>query len=420
MTTLQDARIMDASAPKASRLLSLDVLRGLIILAMLFVNDIADVPGTPGWLRHAATHTDGMTFVDLVFPAFLFMVGMALPFAIGRRLASGDPAGRVWRHITVRTVGLVIIGFFMVNGDEMVEGGRLSINVWLILMYLGVMLLWNTYDRWRKDHPRTVVLLRFIGGGMLVVSALLYQGEAGSGVLALRPHWWGILGLIGWAYLAACVVYVPARKSPEALLGGMALFYLLFMAEHAGLFTGATHPSATNYTTSFASHAAIVLAGAMLGSMVQPTSSCQTPMSRVRWTLLFAGGLYLASVFLHALRGLGEIVIVSKNLATPTWCLRTAAYSALLWLAIYLIVDVWGARWGSTYLAAAGSNALFAYILAPLVVALYDLVLSTLTSHTWADLAPSFGAGVLRAGAAAMALTWLAGFLKSHGINLKL
>ena len=58
----------------STRLLSIDVLRGLTILVMMFVNDLEGVRGAPAWMKHVQPSTaDGMTFVDVVFPAFLFI-----------------------------------------------------------------------------------------------------------------------------------------------------------------------------------------------------------------------------------------------------------------------------------------------------------------------------------------------------------
>src|SRR5207247_880199 len=74
-----------ALASRAPRVLSVDVLRGLVMFTMVFVNDIAGGRGLPGWLKHFQNnkqHPSGMTFVDLVFPAFLFIVGMSIPLAI--------------------------------------------------------------------------------------------------------------------------------------------------------------------------------------------------------------------------------------------------------------------------------------------------------------------------------------------------
>ncbi|WP_315820042.1 DUF5009 domain-containing protein [Paraflavitalea speifideaquila] len=72
------------------RILSIDVFRGITILVMIFVNDVAGVSGIPSWMKHVPADADAMTFVDLVFPAFLFIVGMSLPFALNNRLAKGD------------------------------------------------------------------------------------------------------------------------------------------------------------------------------------------------------------------------------------------------------------------------------------------------------------------------------------------
>src|SRR5437016_4807964 len=68
-----------------ARTASVDVLRGLVMFTMVFVNDIAGARGLPGWLKHfhnTPKHPSGMTFVDVVFPAFLFIVGMSIPLAI--------------------------------------------------------------------------------------------------------------------------------------------------------------------------------------------------------------------------------------------------------------------------------------------------------------------------------------------------
>src|ERR1051325_1811765 len=104
------------SQAESSRIRSVDVLRGLTILVMMFVNDFHGVKSGPAWMKHMhPSDADGMTFVDVVFPAFLFIVGMSIPFAIGMRLERGDRPTAVWKHILARVLGLLVIGFFMVN-----------------------------------------------------------------------------------------------------------------------------------------------------------------------------------------------------------------------------------------------------------------------------------------------------------------
>jgi predicted acyltransferase len=177
--------------------------------------------------------------------------------------------------------------------------------------------------------------------------------------------------------------------------------------------------SGWNLITAFAPHGAIVLAGAMLGRVL--TGENRSPSERVRWTLGFAAVLYAASALLHTLLPLSPMFGISKIMATPAWCLRCAALTAGLWLACYLLVDAAGIRRGTRFLARAGTNALFAYVLAPFVCAAIDVVFElTGSSLTYGSLAPSFGIGLARGFTLAFGLTWLAGLLKDKGLDLRL
>ena len=71
----------DLSIARRERIYSIDVLHGITIFLMLFVNDLGWVNGVPWWMRHSPSNDDGITFVDLVFPAFLFVIGMSIPIA---------------------------------------------------------------------------------------------------------------------------------------------------------------------------------------------------------------------------------------------------------------------------------------------------------------------------------------------------
>ncbi|HYZ84192.1 MAG TPA: heparan-alpha-glucosaminide N-acetyltransferase domain-containing protein, partial [Bryobacteraceae bacterium] len=95
----------------AQRLLSLDVFRGGTIAAMILVNN----PGT--WtavyppLEHAAWH--GWTFTDLVFPFFLWMVGVSVTFSFAKRIANGDDKRRLWVHVLRRSFLIFAIGLLL-------------------------------------------------------------------------------------------------------------------------------------------------------------------------------------------------------------------------------------------------------------------------------------------------------------------
>ena len=56
------------------RILSIDAFRGITILVMIFVNELAGIHDIPEWMKHMPADADAMSFVDVVFPAFLFIV----------------------------------------------------------------------------------------------------------------------------------------------------------------------------------------------------------------------------------------------------------------------------------------------------------------------------------------------------------
>ena len=215
------------------RVLSIDAFRGITILVMIFVNELAAVQGIPAWMKHMPATADAMTFVDVVFPAFLFIVGMSVPFAIASRLAKGDSVGQLNAHILFRTLGLLVLGFFMVNA----EGGynekamAIPLALWSLLFYVGVILIWNVYTSLSKP---VVYALRATGVVLLLVLAWLYRGgEDGTGTMT--PQWWGILGLIGWAYLVACLWYQLVRGKLAGICAGIVLCARLYILGKAGI-----------------------------------------------------------------------------------------------------------------------------------------------------------------------------------------
>ncbi|UCE05138.1 MAG: DUF5009 domain-containing protein, partial [bacterium] len=305
------------------RIESIDVLRGITILVMLFVNDIAGVRGLPSWMKHVSANIDGMTFVDVVFPAFLFIVGMAIPFAIGRRFESGQTLWQIWRHILIRSLGLLIIGVIMVNSDSVSGEGIINPDLWILLAYAAIILIWN-----QPPKTKNVFLsrLRIAGMILLITLVFLYRGNEATGIVQLRTKWWGILGLIGWAYLITCIIYIPLRKNIAGLVGAISLLYCIFIADEAGFFSGLPWiKSWINIGSTWGSHSAIVVSGVVLGMILRPDSSVQTHFVRIRWALLYGLGLAAAGILLHSLHDVHKIFIINKILATPPWCLLSSA-----------------------------------------------------------------------------------------------
>ena len=105
-------RPVDPVTPRPKeRLLSLDVFRGFTLLGMVLVNSH---PGEiyPG-LGHAKWN--GWGFADLIFPFFVFIVGVAIPYSFANRLARGESREKLFKHILIRCVLLFAIGVFL-NG----------------------------------------------------------------------------------------------------------------------------------------------------------------------------------------------------------------------------------------------------------------------------------------------------------------
>ena len=82
--------------PLSERLLSLDLLRGITIAGMILVNDAGDEPSAYWPLKHA--QWNGWTPTDLVFPFFLFMVGVAMTFSLSSRMKRGESRGQLMQH----------------------------------------------------------------------------------------------------------------------------------------------------------------------------------------------------------------------------------------------------------------------------------------------------------------------------------
>ena len=95
----------------ADRLLSLDVMRGITITAMVLVNN----PGSWSYVYSPMGHAawDGWTPTDLIFPFFLFMVGISIVLAFEKRVESGIPPAKLYRSIIIRCGKLVGLGLLL-------------------------------------------------------------------------------------------------------------------------------------------------------------------------------------------------------------------------------------------------------------------------------------------------------------------
>ena len=401
-----------------ARIRSIDLLRGADVLLMLFVNEVAGVPGAPLFLRHKAAADDGMTITDVVFPAFLFIVGLAIPMALGARLARGESRLGVLRHVAVRSAALVVVGVLMVNAEHGVAGW-LGLPAWNVLMTLGVLLVWAVpHAGWGERRSKA---LRALGVGLLLFVAIAYRGQDTTGWLQLRPHWWGILGLIGWAYLGAASLYLLTGARPAILTGLVALYGCVAIADKAGGFGSPAIPGPL-VGGIVGTHGAIVLAGCLLGVLLLRRE--REPGSAWRFAaqmLGVAAAFGAAGLLLHTLAGVHPVFTISKIQATLPWGLLSASLTWTAWVAVFVIADVLGwSRWPKA-LQIAGENPLLAYLLAPLVLSLFELSAPLFGGvNPYERLREPTALGLAVAAIFAWAVVRLSGWLRARGLRFQL
>ena len=350
-----------------NRILSIDIFRGLTIFTMVFVNDLAGVQNIPQWMKHMPSDADAMTFVDVVFPAFLFIVGMSIPFAIKNRLAKGQSQLEIWKHVIIRTVGLLILGVFMVNSEEMnSEASAISKRWWDILFYVSAILIWNIYPKTENRNKKYLFVgLRILGAVVLLILPFLYQKGTPPDLTGMTHSWWGILGLIGWAYLFAMIVFTLFKGRLEAMIGMFALFVIIVVGLKSPDIAFPSYLEWFKGQSGNFGHAALTVGGIILSLVLIDDKVTSTPKQKISWMLVLGLLFLIAGFFLRPLYG------ISKNYATPTWVLYCSAICCFLYPLLYWIVDLKGFSKWANFLKPAGKNPLLTYILPSLFYAIF-------------------------------------------------
>jgi predicted acyltransferase len=344
-----------------TRIASIDIFRALTMLLMIFVNDLWTLHGIPGWLEHTEAHEDGMGLADVVFPAFLFIVGLSIPFALKARINKGESRFTVLIHIAKRSLALIVMGFFMVNENSMINGSEGFRTLWSILMILAFILIWNDYTD-KKIGMVPVWLLQLSGVIILVILAILFKGGSPEDPRWMRPQWWGILGLIGWAYLVCATIYLLTMKRPWITVGAVLFFYILNVLEFVPAFPK------LQLVVSASNHA-LVMSGILatviyLQTRDHVTLSSSPVEGRSTFPLLLLIPATILLIFGFTSRPMWGI---SKILATPSWTAICASISFMFFALIYLIADVAkSTRWASIIMPA-GRSTLTCYLVPGLV-----------------------------------------------------
>ena len=160
---------------KQNRIASIDILRALTMYFMIFVNDLWTLKGVPEWLEHASRGEDRLGFADIIFPLFLFIVGLSIPFAFKARRKKGETDLQIFWHIVKRSFALIVMGFFMVNLEQ-INREMLTIAkpLYQILMATAFVLIWNMYPDGKAFKRIPDWVMNILGVLILIFLAAIY------------------------------------------------------------------------------------------------------------------------------------------------------------------------------------------------------------------------------------------------------
>jgi predicted acyltransferase len=360
-------------APARYRIQSLDIFRGLTLAVMIFVNQLSGVHGLPWWTYHAHAMEDRMTYVDMVFPTFLFIVGVAMPIAISSRLRKNSSHLALWGHILLRSFSLLVLGLILANADNASRDlMHMSGYLWAILALLSCCLYLNVYPK-SVRFPHYATILRYIGLAGAIVLLAIFRRSTPAGPAWLDFGYPEILGLIAISYFASAILYVPTRN----LRWMQPVWLVLLVAFNAGcflhLFGFTNHLSLYVFPWGNGAMPSIIFAGIVTANLLFPPRDNPGAKPKIALTLGFGLLMIVAAVLLSSLG-------ISKIRATPTWCLGSAGVAAILLAALYWLCDVKGHSKWAWLLVAAGGNGLLTYLLPDF----WDYI-SAVTHSTWYD-----------------------------------
>ena len=279
------------------RLVSLDAFRGAIMISLISHGfGFSAFEGHPH-LDFLATHTEhvpweGCVFWDLIQPSFMFMVGVAMPFAFAKRVSLGESYGKIFSHALTRCFNLVLIAAIFTS----IHAGH------------------PTYT--------LVNVLPQIAFGYLMTLLVLNKSFATQGVIAI---------VILVAYTIAWMVYPGNGEGGPWAMGH---------ANMGGDFElWAVGKQSSGYWVSLNAipSTSTIIAGAMCGKLL---ASDRPPREIIR-TLSIASITLIAAGF-----ALGFYIPIIKRILTASFALYSTGWAILFLLAFYVVIDVWGyKRW---------------------------------------------------------------------------
>jgi predicted acyltransferase len=359
---------------KPARLVSLDAYRGFIMLAMAsgglaLASAAGYFPGDRVWeiVAYNASHVPwvGGGFWDMIQPAFMFMVGVALPYSYASRKARGDSTFKLWAHALWRSLLLVALGVFLSsNWSHQTNWTFINVLSQIGLAYPFLFLLAG-----RGMITQFVALALILGGYWTLF--FVYQAPpanfdwSGVGVPKDWPHLTGILahwdkGSNVGADLDVMIKNFFPREKP-------------FSFDKEGYVT-------LNFIPSLGTMILGLMAGEyLLRSTAKP--------ARKTVVLLVAGAVCLG---LGLLAGYFLCPIV-KRIWTPSWVLYSGGIVTAMLAVFYWVIDVQGWKKWAFPLVVVGMNSIAMYVMAQLMKGWIGESFARHGARRWFELVP-FGA----------------------------
>lgn len=277
---------------------------------------------------------------------------MSIPFAFNARLVKKDTPILIWKHTLKRTIALIIMGLFMVNAEYGFDESKMLISaaLWGFMAYILPIPIWNKYN---NDFPKLWKNLLVFGGLLCFVVLYFLYIQEGTGERGMTTKWWGILGLIGWAYLFTTIWYWFTRGKLIAMI----LFFFICIIFNSLSRTDdfvLSNYQVFNFINGHLIHASLVSAGIIISLLFFENQS----KSKINWKVITFGMLFF--VLGYYLRPYFE---VSKNRGTPSWALYSAAICTLFYYLLYELMESKKIVNWSNFFMPAAANPLLVYIL---------------------------------------------------------
>lgn len=317
------------------RLLSLDAFRGATIAAMLLVNNPGSWSDIYAPLQHAPWH--GWTITDLIFPCFLWIVGVSMTISFARRLGAGADRRKLMAHVWRRAA---------------------------IIFGLGLLLATFPFGL-LPAHDFSFATVRI--PGVLQRIAVCYLVAS---AIFLRTSWRGqvawVVGLLAAYWMMISFIPVPGFGAGKLEALGSLPWWVDSQVLAGHTWSGAPAPGFDpEGILSTLPAIASTLLGALAGHILRRSDAGYVKTLRL-------GGLGLG--LLLAGLGMDRWVPINKNLWTSSYAVFMAGWATMLCAVFYWVIDVRGYRRWATPLVIYGMNAIVLFVLAGLVGRLLGLI----------------------------------------------